>query len=75
MASYLDRVLPFAVPAPNIDLDLDIFVHDEFDEYMSDVEFARVAQANRFNFLRFSMLAITAHREVQRQLELTTASD
>ena len=58
-----------------IDLDLDIFVHDEFDEYMSDVEFARVAQANRSNFLRFQTLAITAHREVQRQLELTTASD
>jgi hypothetical protein len=75
--SYLDRVHdpPFHVPGTYIDLDLDIFVHDEFDEYMSDVEFARVAQANRFNFLRFSMLAITAHREVQRQLELTTASD
>ena len=70
MASYLDRVHdpPFHVPGSNIDLDLDIFVHDEFDEYMSDVEFARVAQANRFNFLRFSMLAITAHREVRRQL-------
>ena len=48
----------------HIDLDLDIFVHSDFDEFLSDVMLARVSQANRFNFLRFSVVAIAAHREV-----------
>ena len=48
----------------HIDIDLDIFVHSEFDEFLSDVMLARVSQANRFNFLRFSVVAIAAHREV-----------
>ena len=77
--SYLDRVHdpPFHVPGTYIDLDIDIHVHDGFDEYgfLSDVEFARFARANRWNFLRFSQLAKDAHREVQQQLELTTAGD
>ena len=63
-------MLPFAVPAPNIDLDLDIFVHSDFDVYLSDVELARFSQANRFSHLRFMVPAITAHRQVLNRRRL-----
>jgi len=55
----------------HIDLDLDIFVYSEFDILLlSDVELARIAQANRFNYLRFMVHAITAHRQVLNRRRL-----
>ena len=52
----------------HIDLDLDIFVYSEFVILLlSDVELARIAQANRFNYVRFMVHAITAHRQVHRR--------
>ena len=55
----------------HIDLDLDIFVYSEFDILLlSDVELARIAQANRFNYLRFMRHAITAHRQVLNRRRL-----
>jgi hypothetical protein len=55
----------------HIDLDLDIFVYSEFDILLlSDVELARIAQANRFNSFRFSTPAITAHRQVLNRRRL-----
>ena len=55
----------------HIDLDLDIFVYPEFDILLlSDVELARIAQANRFNYLRFMVHAITAHRQVLNRRRL-----
>ena len=54
----------------NIDIDLDIFVHSEFDVYLSDVELARFSQANRFTHLRFMFPAIMAHRQVLNRRRL-----
>jgi hypothetical protein len=54
----------------HIDLDLDIFVHSDFDVYLSDVELARFSQANRFSHLRFMVPAITAHRQVLNRRRL-----
>ena len=55
----------------HIDLDLDIFVYSEFDILLlSDVELARIAQANRFSHLRFMVPAITAHRQVLNRRRL-----
>ena len=52
----------------NIDIDLDIFVHSEFEVYLSDVEMARFSQANRWQYLRWMTLAIAAHRQVLNRL-------
>ena len=54
----------------HIDIDLDIFVHSEFDVYLSDVEMARFSQANRFSYLRWMTLAIAAHRQVLNRRRL-----
>ena len=59
----------------HIDLDLDIFVYSEFDILLlSDVELARIAQANRFNSFRFSTPAITAHRQVLNRRRLVQSN-
>mgnify|MGYP000388924752 CR=1 FL=1 len=52
------------------DVELDVGFHSEFDVYLSDVELARIAQANRFNYLRFMVHAITAHRQVLNRRRL-----
>ena len=52
------------------DVELDVGFHSEFDVYLSDVELARIAQANRFNSFRFSTPAITAHRQVLNRRRL-----
>ena len=52
------------------DVELDLGFHSEFDVYLSDVELARIAQANRFNYLRFMVHAITAHRQVLNRRRL-----
>jgi SRSO17 transposase len=49
------------------DVELDVGFHSEFHVYLSDVELARIAQANRFNYVRFMVHAITAHRQVHRR--------
>ena len=55
----------------HIDLDLDIFVYSEFDILLlSDVELARIAQANHFNYRRFMVHAIRAHRQVLNRRRL-----
>ena len=58
----------------HIDIDLDIFVHSEFDVYLSDVEMARFSQANRFSYLRWMTLAIAAHRQVLNRRRLVQSN-
>ena len=56
------------------DVELDLGFHSEFDVYLSDVELARIAQANRFNYLRFMVHAITAHRQVLNRRRLVQSN-
>jgi hypothetical protein len=52
------------------DVELDVGFHSEFDVYLSDVELARIAQANHFNYRRFMVHAIRAHRQVLNRRRL-----